>query len=137
MNLPLITSPFLQTFQSRYQLEYTSLKQWIDIQQQFERIFAKISKDFDQFSQAHSLFQLEEYAENLTVNSNQNEHIEHLFSEARRMITSLDPSNQKNLTRSIEQYQIRWKDLRERLTRKLDETSQLIGMRRYEREIRF
>ena len=106
-------------------MEYTSLKQWIDIQQQFERIFAKISKDFDQSSQAHSLFQLEEYAENLTVNANQNEHIENLFSEARRMITSLEQSNQKNLTRSIEQYQIRWKDLRERLKKKLDETSKL------------
>ena len=123
MNIDRSFSAFFQIFESQYRLEYSSLKQWTDLQQQFERIFTKISKDFDQFSQAHSLFQLEEYTENLTVNTNQQEHIENLFREARRMLDSLEQSNQKNLTRSIEQYEIRWKELRERLKRKLEETS--------------
>lgn len=125
--------PFFQTFEGQYRLEYNSLKQWLEFQQQFERIFTKISKDFDQSSQAHSLYQLEEFTENLTVNTNQQELIENLFRDARRMINSLEQSNQKNLIRSIEQYEVRWKELRERLKQKLSETSKFHWIRREKR----
>jgi hypothetical protein len=99
------------------------LKQWIEIQQQLERILTKLSKDFDQPIQYHSLFQLEELSENLIINLNKHEHIEKLFVEARRIINSLDQLNQNNLMRNIEQYEIRWKDFRQRLNNKLEETS--------------
>jgi hypothetical protein len=89
-----------------------------------------LNKDFDQTTQYHSLFQLEELSENLIVNLNKHEHIENLFGEARRIITSLDQSNQMNLMRSIEQYEIRWKDLRERLNKKLNETSKEFPLRK-------
>jgi len=102
------------------------LKQWIEIQQQLERNLTKINKDFDQTIQYHSLFQLEEFSENLILNLNKHEHIENLLIEARRIIQSLDQSNQNNLIRSIEQYEIRWKDLRERLNKKLEEISKYI-----------
>ena len=115
----------LKIFENKYRSEYNSLKQWIEIQQQLERILTKLSKDFDQTTQYHSLFQLEQLAENLLVNLNKHEHIENLLAEARRVINSLDQSNQTNLRRSIEQYEIRWKDLRERLTKTLEETSKI------------
>ncbi len=60
------------------------------------------------------------------VNLNKHEHIEKLFIEARRIINSLDQLNQTNLMRSIEQYENRWKDLRERLNKKLEETSKIL-----------
>ncbi len=88
-------------------------------------MLTKISKDFDQTTQYHSLFQLEEFAENLILNLNQHEPMEHLFEQARRILELLDQSNQNNLLRVLEQYQIRWKDLRERLNKKLEETSKL------------
>ena len=71
------------------------------------------------------------------VNLNIHEHIEKLFSEARRVINSLDQSNQTNLMRSIEQYETRWKDLRERLNKKLEDTSKIYWAIRNENFILF
>ncbi|CAF1499745.1 unnamed protein product, partial [Rotaria sordida] len=53
------------------------------------------------------------------------EYIENLFQEARKTIESLDQSNQENINHTIEQYEIRWKDLCERLNKKLEETERI------------
>ncbi|CAF4624817.1 unnamed protein product, partial [Rotaria sp. Silwood2] len=111
-----------QTLEIKCRSEYNSLKQWIEIQQKIEHILTKISKDFEQTIQYHTLLQLEEFSKNLTLNLNNQEHIENLIEEARQIIVSLDRSNQDSIIRTIEQYEIRWKDLRERLNKKLEET---------------
>jgi hypothetical protein len=109
--------------ESKCRFELNSSKQWIDIQQQLDRILTKITKDYDQTAQFHTLLQLEEFSENLTLNLNKQEHIDHLFVEARQVIESLDRSSQQSISRTIDQYETRWKDLRERLLKKLEETS--------------
>ncbi|CAF1530249.1 unnamed protein product, partial [Rotaria sordida] len=111
-----------QILESKCRSEYNSLKQWIEIQQKFEHILTKITKDFEQTIQYHTLLQLEEYSKNLILNLNNQEYIENLFQEARKTIESLDQSNQENINHTIEQYEIRWKDLCERLNKKLEET---------------
>ncbi|CAF3588697.1 unnamed protein product, partial [Rotaria sp. Silwood2] len=114
-----------QTLEIKCRSEYNSLKQWIEIQQKIEHILTKISKDFEQTIQYHTLLQLEEFSKNLTLNLNNQEHIENLIEEARQIIVSLDRSNQDSIIRTIEQYEIRWKDLRERLNKKLEETEKI------------
>ncbi|CAF4013072.1 unnamed protein product, partial [Rotaria sp. Silwood1] len=59
------------------------------------------------------------------INLNNQEHIENLFKEARQTILLLDQSNQDSIIRTIEQYEIRWKDLQEHLTKKLEETEKI------------
>ena len=102
--------------------DYNSLKHWNDIQQKIEHILTKLTKDFDETTQCHTLFQLEESSKNLTLNLNEKEHIENLFKEGRQAMASLDESNQDSLICTLEQYEVRWKDLRERLNKKLQET---------------
>ncbi|CAF5123778.1 unnamed protein product, partial [Rotaria sp. Silwood1] len=106
------------TLESKCRSEYNSLKQWIEIQQKLEHNLTKITKDFEQTSQYNTLLQLEEFSKNLRINLNNQEHIENLFKEARQTILLLDQSNQDSIIRTIEQYEIRWKDLQEHLTKK-------------------
>jgi hypothetical protein len=110
---------YLKLLESKCRSEYNSFKQWIDIQQQLERILTKITKDFEQTTQYHTLLQLEEFSENIRLNLNHHDHIENLFQDARLTIQS-DP---QNLTRIIEKYETRWKDLQQRLNKNNDSYS--------------
>lgn len=108
----------VKTLESQCRSEYNALKQWIEYQQQCEQILNAISKQFEQSHPYHTLHQLNEFLENLTLNFNQLEQLSNLFGEARRVIEALDRSSQFHLTHTIEQYETRARDLRERLEKK-------------------
>ena len=107
-----------KTLESQCRSEYNALKQWFEYQQQCEQILNTISKQFEQPHPYHTLHQLNEFLENLTLNFTQLEQLSNLFGEARRVIEALDRSSQFHLTHTIEQYETRSRDLRERLEKK-------------------
>ncbi|CAF3855305.1 unnamed protein product, partial [Adineta steineri] len=111
--------------ENRFRSEYTTLKQWIEIQQQLELILTKLTKDFDQITQYNTLTQLEEYSENLILNLNKQEHIENLFQQTKQIIECLDQSSQYSIIRTIEQYETRWKNFQERLNNKHEEIKKI------------
>ena len=104
--------------ESQCRQEYNALKHWFEYQQQCEQILSTISKQFEQSHPYHTLHQLSEFEENLTLNFNQLEQLSRLFGEARRVIEALDRSSQFQLTHTIEQYEARGRDLREHLEKK-------------------
>ena len=115
----------IQQLESHCRSEYNALKHWIDIQQKLEHILTKLTKEFDQTVQYHNLLQMEEFSKNLTFDLNKQESIENILKEARNIIESLDQSSQDNIIHTIERYEIRWKDIRERLYNKLNEIRML------------
>jgi hypothetical protein len=56
------------------------------------------------------------------VHLNHQEHLETVLQQGRQVLQSLDRSSQSTLLRTIDQYEKRWKDLRERWNRSLTET---------------
>ncbi|CAM4782634.1 unnamed protein product, partial [Rotaria magnacalcarata] len=114
-----------KALEDKYRSEYGSLKQWIEIQQKLEHILTKTTKDYEQTTQYHTLLQLDEFSKNLTLNLNKHEYIENLLQEARLAIESLDQSSQDNIIRSVQQYHLRWNDLREHLNKCLQETEKI------------
>lgn len=61
------------------------------------------------------------------MNLNKQEHIESLLKDAKQIIESLDQSSQDKITRTIEQYQLRWNTLREHLNKSLQDTGEYIS----------